>query len=101
MKWSAVSTLLAAPLALAGSLQADVIARNEGKEMRGNMERGKNKYGYGSSGQTEVIVEQVVLIWSCNGGGQSTKTVNEMSTMGSAPMATHTVGLTTCRVFQR
>jgi hypothetical protein len=93
MKWSAVSTLLAAPLALAGSLQADVIARNDGKEMG----QGNN---YGSSGQSEVIVEQVVLIWSCNGGGQSTKTMNEMSTMGSAPMATHTVRLTTCRVFQ-
>lgn len=67
--------------------------------MMGGMGEGKNNYGYGSSGQTEVVVEEVVLIWTCNGGGQSTKTVHDMTTMGSAPAATHTVGSISCGVF--
>ena len=83
MKWSAVSVLLAAPLALAGALQADLVARDY--------------YDMGS--ESTVIVEEVVVIWSCNGGGEATKTVNQMSTMGSAPMATHTVGISLFRVF--
>ena len=87
MKWSAVSALLAAPLALAGTIQADVVARNDGKEMMGS-----NDYGMG---QTEVIVEEIILVWTCNGGGESTKTMNDMSTMAGSAVATHTVGLFT------
>jgi hypothetical protein len=85
MKWSAVSALFAAPLALAGTLQADLVPRTDGKEMMGDK-------GYGM-GQTEVVVEEIVLVWSCNGGGESTKTMNHVSTMAGAAMATHTVRL--------
>ena len=90
MKWSALASLFAAPLALAGALQADVVVRTDGQGQRDK----DMSYGYGSSGgSTTVIVEEVVLIWVCNGGGSSTTSMNTMSsvtnTMGS--MSTHTV----------
>jgi len=87
MKWSALATLLAAPLALAGALQADVVARTNSKS---DMD---TSYGDGYNSGTTIIVEEVVLIWVCKGGGSTTSTVNSVdsvtNTMGS--VATHTV----------
>lgn len=87
MKWSALATLLAAPLALAGALQADVVARTDRKGDMGP------SYGDGYNSGTTIIVEEVVLIWVCKGGESTTSTVNSVdsvtNTMGS--VATHTV----------
>jgi hypothetical protein len=92
MKWSALASLFAAPLALAGTLQADVVARTDKKGSK-DMSYGES-YGNGESygsGSTTVIVEEVVLIWVCMGGGSSTTTMSSVTnTMGSA-MMTHTV----------
>ncbi len=89
MKWSALATLFAAPLALAGALQADVVAKTE-KNYDSGMDMSSSS-GYG--GETTVIVEEVVLIWVCQGGGEKTTAINAMSSMTSAmsPAATHTV----------
>jgi hypothetical protein len=89
MKWSALATLFAAPLALAGALQADVIARTD-KGPKGDLDM---TYGDGYSGGTTVIVEEVVLIWVCMGGGSKTTTMNSMDAVTSAQstMSTHTV----------
>ena len=88
MKWSALATLFTAPLALAGTLQADVVARSDTK--------GSNDMSYGdgySSGGTTIIVEEVVVIWVCKGDGSATTTMNSVdsvtNTMGS--IATHSV----------
>ena len=67
MKWPALATLFAAPLALAGALQADVVART-GSKVDMDMSYGDD-YNSGSSGSTTVIVEEIVLIWVCKGGG--------------------------------
>jgi hypothetical protein len=89
MKWSALATLFAAPLALAGALQADVVARTD-KVSKGDTDI---TYGDGYGGGTTVIVEEVVLIWVCMGGGSKTTTKNSMDTVTSAQNAisTHTV----------
>jgi plastocyanin len=94
MKWSAIATLFAAPLALAGALQADVVARTDHKGSQGDEDMTYGD-GYGSGGTT-VIVEEVVVVWVCNGGGSTTTTVNSMdsvtNTMGSVgSVATHSV----------
>jgi len=86
MKWSALASLFAAPLVLAGALQADVVARTDSKDSK-DMSYGES-YGSGSS---TIIVEEVVLIWVCMGGGSSTTVMNSVTnTMGST-MSTHTV----------
>jgi hypothetical protein len=94
MKWSALAILFAAPLALAGALQADVVARTDHKGSNGDKD-GSYGDGYGSGG-TAIIVEEVVLVWVCNGGGSITTTINSMdsvtNTMGSmGSVATHSV----------
>jgi hypothetical protein len=94
MKWSALATLLAAPLALAGALQADVVARTDHKDSKGDKDASYGD-GYGSGGTT-IIVEEVVVVWVCNGGGSITTTVNSLdsvtNTVGSTgSVATHSV----------
>jgi len=87
MKWSALATLFAAPLALAGAaIQADLVVRTNGKSSNGDMEATYNGY----SGGTTVIVEEVVLIWVCMGGGSTTTTMASVTGAKSA-IATHTV----------
>ena len=91
MKWSALATLFAAPLALAGAPQADMVVRTGSVGSKGDMDM---TYGDGySSGGTTIVVEEVVVIWVCKGEGSATTTVNSMdsvtNTMGS--IATHTV----------
>ena len=96
MKWSALATLFAAPLALAGALQADVVARTNHKGSKGDKDV---TYGDGNgngSGGTTIIVEEVVVVWVCNGGGSTTTTVNSVdsatNTIGSVgSVATHSV----------
>jgi hypothetical protein len=91
MKWSALATLFAAPLALAGALQADVVARTDSK---GSTDMDMT-YKDGYSGGTTVIVEEVVLVWIFMGGASKTTTMNAMTSVTSAKstMSTHTVSL--------
>jgi hypothetical protein len=87
MKWSVLATLFAAPLALAGILEADLVVRTDSK---GNME---SSYNNGSGGGSTVIIEEVVIIWVCHGAGSATTTMNTMASETSAKgaVATHTV----------
>jgi hypothetical protein len=91
MKWSALATLFAAPLALAGALQADVVARTSSMGSKGDMDMSYSDSS--SGGGTTIIVEEVVLIWVCMGGGSKTTTMNSMSSVTNtkSTMSTHTV----------
>lgn len=94
MRFSAVAAMCAAPLALASSLQADLVARGALDAEKRNtvvvQQSGNNGNNGGSSSSTEVIV-----IWVNNGGaGQATQTINSaMSTIASSTIsaATQTV----------
>ena len=106
MRFSAISAICAAPLVLAGSLEAEVLGR------RGNhMEVGSNKNVVSVKEQSKnnnekiTIVQQtnqdVVIIWVNGGGGAATSTVTETKTVTAAAgtggavagaVATHTVG---------
>jgi hypothetical protein len=98
MKWSTLATLFAAPMALAGALQADVVARTNKRYEHVDTSYGDG-YGSGSSGSTTVVVvEEVVLIWVCMGGGSKTTTVNSVDSVTNtmSSIATHTVSSRSC-----
>ncbi|KAF4618118.1 hypothetical protein G7Y89_g14991 [Cudoniella acicularis] len=83
MRFSAALALCAAPLALAGSLQADLARRGSvGVEVQQS----------GSSKDTTQITE-IIVIWVNNGGNSQTSTVNSAASVsaGSAAAATHQV----------
>lgn len=84
MKWPVLATLFAAPLALAGALGADLVVRTDGN---GDMQMG---YKDRSSGESTVIVEEVVIIWVCHGSGSATTTMNTMASVTSAKSAAAT-----------
>jgi plastocyanin len=88
MRFSAVVALCAAPLALAGTLQADLIARGAGHEDGAN--------GGGNLVVESTSITEVIIIWVNNGGGAPTSTVQAQSTIAGAAappgsQATHTV----------
>lgn len=99
MRFSAVTALCAAPLALAGTLQSELVARGEvGLEESGLL--GGNVI----VDQPIVQITEVIIIWSNSGGGAPTQTINEPSsfalttttsngveTVASAAAATHSV----------
>lgn len=89
MKWSAVAALCAAPLALAGTIQADIVPR-EKVEVDSGISGGSKGYS-GSSGSSETVVEEVIIIWVNNGGGSATQTMGSTMSLASAAAATHTV----------
>jgi hypothetical protein len=116
MRFSAVAALCAAPLALAGTLQADLVARgavglesgllvesssteSRAKEKSKSKSNGDNR----NSGDNVVVesqnaasITEVIIIWVNNGGGVPTSTIQAQSTIAGAPappgsQATHTV----------
>ncbi|KAH8793536.1 hypothetical protein F5882DRAFT_398701 [Hyaloscypha sp. PMI_1271] len=108
MRFSAVVALCAAPLAFAGTLQADLVARGavgikaEGvsvessAESRGN-EKSKDSSSGGNkkSGGNDVSnsVTEIIIIWVNNGGGAPTSTMKSQSTFSlqqGAPAAAQT-----------
>jgi hypothetical protein len=113
MRFSAVLSLCAAPLALAGTLQQDLVARgvsglevarSESKSERSDKSNGiKSDSSKGSSGENVVLVQQsqineVIIIWVNNGGGAATQTVTDTVTVtqnggetAAAAVATHQV----------
>jgi plastocyanin len=104
MRFSAITALCAAPLALAGTLQADLAARGavglearvpgqETPAKRGKDSKSDNK---GDSGniliEQSTTVNEVIIIWVNNGGGAATSTVTDTVTVTSgATAATHSV----------
>jgi len=91
MRFSAVAALCAAPLALAGTLQADLVARGA-VGIETSVDSGNNVV-VEASGSTSIT--EVIIIWVNNGGGAPTSTVNAQSTFANAAppgtAATHTV----------
>lgn len=91
MRFSTIAAVCAAPLALAGTLEAELVAR-------GALDSRK---AYGSSSGSGVIVEttgsvsitEIIIIWVNNGGGATTQQINSASSIsaGTAAAATHTV----------
>lgn len=98
MKYSAIlTTLCAAPLALAGILKAEVVPRNDNGMSIGNSHGSKNSGSSGSSGSSvviqETVINEVIVIWVNVGGGAATSTVNTVSSVSSAAgsIKTHSV----------
>jgi hypothetical protein len=104
--------MCAAPLALAGTLQADLFARGAvGSEAGLSVDTGIGSSGNGKSSdnskssnnnnnggnnviiQEDTTINEVIIIWVNNGGGQATTTVTSTTTVAGAAsvVATHTV----------
>jgi hypothetical protein len=107
MRFAAVAALCAAPLALAGALQAEIVPRGAldlrttGSDSgKGSGDSGKKdsqgNYNGGSNVvnviQADASVTEIIVIWVNNGGGAATQTVGTtIATSGAAAAATHTV----------
>jgi len=100
MKFSAALALCAAPLALAGSLQVDLMKRGAvGVEVSSGGSSGSqksssssNKDSSGGSSQSSTSITEVIILWVNNGGNSQTSTVNAVgSSSGTAAAATHSV----------
>jgi len=117
MRFSAVTLLCAAPLALAGTLQQDLVARGalslevarsessgdskNSDKSNGNSQKNNDNSGKsGKNGNNVVVVQQstineVIIIWVNNGGGAATSTVTDTVTVtqngAAAAVATHQV----------
>jgi len=117
MRFSAITAMCAAPLALAGTLQADLFARGAvGSEAGVSVDTGISSSGNSKSSsdsssnsdsksssnngnsnnviiQESTTINEVIIIWVNNGGGQATTTVTSTTTVAGAAAvaATHTV----------
>jgi len=97
MRFSAVTALCAAPLALAGTLQADLAARgavgieeglsvesssteSQGKDVGKSSSNGNNRNSGNVVLQSSSSITEVIIIWVNNGGGSPTTTVQPQST---------------------
>ncbi|KAH7356663.1 hypothetical protein BKA65DRAFT_211803 [Rhexocercosporidium sp. MPI-PUGE-AT-0058] len=101
MRFSAITALCAAPLALAGSLQADLVARgavdseltvrtNHEAAMKQEPSKGKEVIHAGAGGNAQVT--EVIIIWINAGNNAATQTVTStMNLAAPAAVATHTV----------
>jgi hypothetical protein len=106
MRFSATLALCAVPLALAGSLQLDLMKRGGAavEVATSNSGPGESKKGSDNSksggnnvqiSQSSTSITEVIVIWVNNGGNSATSTVNSMANVGTAAAAaaTHTVSL--------
>jgi hypothetical protein len=113
MRFSAVTALCAAPLALAGTLQADLVARGAvgveagvsvessftesqgGKDSKSQSNGNNRNDGGNVESQSGASITEIIIIWVNNGGGAPTSTVQAQSTIAGAAtpgsQATHTV----------
>jgi hypothetical protein len=98
MRFSAVATLCAAPLALAGTLQADLVERGA-VELETGISISKGSSGKGDDNKSSgSSVDEIIVIWVNQGGGAATSTVTNTVTVTdasgtSAAKATHSVSL--------
>ena len=101
MRFSTVAALCAAPLALAGSLEAEMVARGVNVEVRAADDtKATAEKAAANNGNTIIIQEstsitEVIVIWINNGGNAATQTVNTPAAAAAATAAavTHTVSL--------
>lgn len=98
MRFSAIATLAAAPLALANSLQSDLSARGlVDRQVDVTVEQGDASTLSSLASQGISVASgsatEIILIWVNNGGGAPTQTINAMSSVAgaSASAATHNV----------
>ncbi|KAI9642770.1 hypothetical protein NHQ30_008502 [Ciborinia camelliae] len=89
MKSSIIAALCAAPLVLAGNLQHDLVGR---KVATPEFAEKSSELVVGDKDITIVQAksEDVIIIWTNNGGGAATKTITQTKTVAQAA-ATHTV----------
>jgi hypothetical protein len=95
MRFSAITALCAAPLALAGMLQAELVPRGSLRARDGHLSGGEGGKGgskevqHGQGGGHQIIVSTtVIIVWVCKGAGATTE---QISPTQQAPAATHTV----------
>lgn len=81
MRFSAIASLCAAPLALAGVLEADIIPRS-------GLRRGQQVKPIHAVNAVGGSATTIVIIWVNQGAGAPTQTMNPTQV---APAATHTV----------
>ena len=108
MRFSVITALCAAPLAFAGTLQADLAARGAvglearvaGSDVSSSKDTGSKSSNSNSNSKSDnnVLIEQsttvneVIIIWVNNGGGAATSTVTDTVTVtGGGSPATHSV----------
>lgn len=105
MKFSSALTLCAAPLALAGSLQVDLMKRgavgvevsqessSSGSQKSNAASNSKNNNNNAAKGnaQSSTSITEVIILWVNNGGNAATSSVNSAQAVGTAAAATHTV----------
>jgi len=107
MRFSAIATLCAAPLVLAGSLDSNIVAKRvpsldvRTNHIQESSKESSQKVGNGNKVTiVQSTVSDIVIIWVNNGGGAATSTVTETKTVtagggggAAAAMATHQVRL--------
>ena len=97
MRFSAITAVCVAPLALAGTLQADLIARDvvgieasslevgpNGKEGNGlsrNQNNNNNQNQRNGNNNNDQSITEVVIIWVNNGGNAATTTLTTTQTV--------------------
>ncbi|TVY13340.1 putative GPI-anchored cupredoxin [Lachnellula arida] len=111
MKFSSALALCAAPLALAGSLQVDLMKRGavgvEVSQQSGssgsqksnaasnskNNNNNNNNAAKANNGQSSTSITEVIILWVNNGGSSQTSSINSAQAVGTgtAPGATHSV----------
>lgn len=103
MRFSAVATLCAAPLALAGSLQAN-LERREAVNVQVSQNVGSNPLVVQAAGGSAT---EIIIIWVNNGGGAATQTINQPVTVtttvtaGAATVAGAAAAATTHNVCSK
>lgn len=94
MRFSTITALCAAPLALATSLEADLVIRGA-LDLRTEAKPAAKDAGKDVviAASESVSVTQVIIIWINQGGGAATQTVTTTETIAQATAAavTHTV----------
>ncbi|TVY23750.1 putative GPI-anchored cupredoxin [Lachnellula hyalina] len=108
MKFSAALALCAAPLALASTLQVDLMKRgavdvevsqqsgSSGSQKSSSDSKSSNNNAAANNNaakgqQSSTSITEVIILWVNNGGSATTSSVNSAQAVGTAAAATHTV----------
>jgi hypothetical protein len=93
MRFSTIAALCTAPLALAGSPEAGLLARGALDIRKSPVAEAKDISVEVAASSSSTSVTEVIIIWINNGGGATTQTINTASVVSTATAAavTHTV----------
>jgi len=108
MKFSTALALCAAPLALASTLQVDLMKRgavdvevsqqsgSSGSQKSSSDSKSSNNNAAANNNaakgqQSSTSITEVIILWVNNGGSATTSSVNSAQAVGTAAAATHTV----------